>query len=185
MSFKQMREAREEAYGRKVPGIRAFFSFWCPLIAVLYLLNIADYVMDWNGNALGFVGDLLICFLALSSAILGRFWEKEAFISSMCFLSVFLIRITWNFISLLQSVGEVYASMNNAVDSINPGGIGGMITSAASAGLGLGAGILMVSAIISFLVYAVFIGAYTAILVKHRALFVSPISVLRGDEQWD
>lgn len=124
MTFKQMREAREEAYGRKVPGIRAFFSFWCPLIAVLYILNIADYVMDWNGNAFRFVMDLLICFLALSSAILGRFWEKEAFI-------------------------------------------------------------LMVSAIISFLVYAVFIGAYTAIFVKHRTMFIAPISVLRGDEQWD
>ena len=60
-----------------------------------------------------------------------------------------------------------------------------MITSAASAGLGLGAGILMVSAIISFLVYAVFIGAYTAIFVKHRTMFIAPISVLRGDEQWD
>lgn len=185
MSLKEERERRAELYGQKVTGIRAFFSFWCPLIAVLYISNIADYVMNWNGNALGFVFDLLICFLALSSAILGRFWEKEAFISSMCFLSAFLIRITWNFISILQSVGEIYATMNSAVDSINPGGIGGIITSAASAGLGLGAGIMMASAIISFLFYAVFIGAYTAIFVKHRTMFIAPISVLRGDEQWD
>lgn len=172
MTFKQMREAREEAYGRKVPGIRAFFSFWCPLIAVVYISSIMDYVTDWNGNSAGFVFDLLICFLALASAIMGRFWEKEAFISSMCFLSVFLIRITWNFISLLQSVGEVYASMNNAVDSINPGGIGGMITSAASAGLGLGAGLMMIVSIISFIIYALFIGGYAAIFIKHRELFL-------------
>lgn len=90
MSLKEERERRAELYGQKVTGIRALFSFWCPLIAVLYILNIADYVMDWNGNALGFVFDLLICFLALASAIMGRFWEKEAFIAALCFLSAFL-----------------------------------------------------------------------------------------------
>lgn len=180
MTFKQMREAREEAYGRKVPGIRAFFSFWCPLIAVVYISNIVDYVTDWNGNSVGFVFDLLICFLAIASVIMGRFWEKEAFITGLCFLSVFLVRITWNFISIMKSVGEIYSSMNDAVDSIDTGGIGGMITSAASAGLGLGAGLMMIVSIISFIIYALFIGGYGAIFIKHRELFLMDEDLRNG-----
>ena len=182
MSFKQMREAREEAYGRKVPGIRAFFSFWCPLIAVVYISNIVDYVTDWNGNSVGFVFDLLICFLALASAIMGRFWEKEAFIAALCFLSAFFIRITWNFVSMMKSVGDIYSSMNSEVSSITTGGIEGMITSAASAGLGLGAGLMMIVSIISFIIYALFIGGYAAIFIKHRELFLMDEDLKNGSD---
>ena len=166
MTFKQMREAREEAYGRKVPGIRAFFSFWMPAIFLLKAWEVSGYVTTWSGDTAGFVLTLLCCFYAAAAAVLGRFWDIGAFAAALSALSSLLISLVWDLISSLSSFGSLSSAVSDATSE--SGVVGQMVGTWVNAG----AGIAMASVILACLVWNVFVCIYISIFIKHRNLFL-------------
>lgn len=166
MSFKQMREAREEAYGRKVPGIRAFFSFWMPAIFLLKSWGVAGYVTGWSGDTAGFILTLLCCFCAAAAAILGRYWDIEAFIAALSALSALFISLMWDLISSLLFFGSVSSAVADVTGQ--NGAVGQMV----GAWVNAGTGIVMTSVILVCLVWIVFVCIYISIFIKHRNLFL-------------
>ena len=178
MSFKQMREAREEAYGRKVPGIRAFFSFWAPVVFLLSLLGVIGAVQSWNGDAVGLISSLALAVSAFSAAAFGRFWDKAAWISGLVFLGVLFVSRTWDFVSVISSMYGLTSALTGAVSEAGEGtgSVGGLITGAINAGINLGSGIVMAATIMAFLLYLVFIAYYVYIFIRHSELFLSDFS---------
>lgn len=165
MSFKQMREAREEAYGRKVPGIRAFFSFWMPAIFLLKAWGVAGYVTGWSGDTAGFILTLLCCFCAAAATILGRFWDIGAFASALSALAAILVSLVRDLINSLFSFGSLSSAVSDATGE--SGAVGQMV----GAWVNAGAGIAMASVILACLVWLTFVCIYLAIFIKHRRLF--------------
>ena len=176
MTFKQMREAREEAYGRKVSGIRAFFSFWMPAIFLLKAWGVAGYVTGWSEDTAGFILTLLCCFCAAAAAILGRFWDIEAFIAALSALSSLFISLMWDLISSLLSFGSVSSAVSDVTGQ--NGAVGQMV----GAWVNAGTGIVMASVILACLVWLTFVCIYIAIFIKHRRLFFMDGSLKNGPD---
>lgn len=178
MTFKQMREAREEAYGRKVPGIRAFFSFWAPLVFLFSLWGVIGAVQSWNGDAVGFISSLALAVSAFSATAFGRFWDKAAWISGLVFLGVLFVSRTWDFVSVISSMSGLTSALTGAISGAGEGtgSVGGLITGAINAGINLGSGIVMTAATMAFLLYLVFIAYYVYIFIRHSELFLSDFS---------
>ena len=185
MSFKQMREAREEAYGRKVPGIRAFFSFWCPLIFVLMLWNVIQAVQSWNGNSSSwFVLSLLLGFSAFAATALGRFWDRSSWISAIVFLGIFAFRETWDLISSFLSTASEVSTLNNAAQNAGEGlgSYGDVASGIVTTGINAAFGFVTFISIISYILFFMFVAIYLYIFIKNRRLFLMNEETTRAKE---
>lgn len=178
MSLKEERERRAELYGQKVTGIRAFFSFWAPVVFLLSLWGVIGAVQNWDGDAVGFISSLALAVSAFSAAAFGRFWDKAAWISGLVFLGVLFVSRTWDFVSVISSMSGLTSALTGAVSEAGEGAgsVGGLITGAINAGINFGSGIVMAATIMAFLLYLVFIAYYVYVFIRHSELFLSDFS---------
>ena len=158
MSSKERREEKLSYYGRRIVGLKAYMYFWLPVITVLLISGIVQYITAWDGNALGFAVQLVLSVTAIWAWVTIYDVSSISWTSNIVFLIVFGIGMIINLVPLFSGSAELMGS------SIFGGFLGRY---------------MMVISIVVLGLFLLFVGVYLAMFFKHKVFFRTSLKDLQ------
>lgn len=158
MSSKERREEKLSYYGRRIVGLKAYMYFWLPVITVLLISGIVQYMTAWDGNALGFVVQLVLSVTAVWAWVTIYDVSSISWISNIVFLIGFGIGMVINIIPLFSESADLVGA------SVFGGFLGRY---------------MMVISIIVLCLFLIFVGFYLGMFCKHKVFFRSSLKTLQ------
>ncbi|MBC8531778.1 hypothetical protein [Gehongia tenuis] len=158
MSSKERREEKLSYYGRRIVGLKAYMYFWLPVITVLLISGIVQYITAWDGNALGFVVQLVLSVTAVWAWVTIYDVSSISWVSNIIFLIVFGVGMIINIIPLFSGSAEL---MGTSI-------FGGF----------LGRYMMVISIVVSGF-FLIFVGFYLGMFCKHKVFFRSSLKTLQ------